>query len=90
MTNNINSVVVTVTNNGVETSTLTLNNVQVSSAGSYRLQAVNQAGTSLVTGLHRACRTLTVVPTITWYAAGSYNYTFSSDSVLALAGSDGQ
>ncbi|MBC8096761.1 MAG: hypothetical protein H7Y43_13210 [Akkermansiaceae bacterium] len=40
-TNNINAGVVNVTNNGVITSTLTLNNVQLASSGSYRLKADN-------------------------------------------------
>ena len=30
---------------------------------------------------------LTVIPLITWYAAGTYNGSFSNNSVLALAGS---
>ncbi len=42
-TNNINTGVLTVTNNGVVTSTLTLNNVQPTSTGSYRLLAINAA-----------------------------------------------
>jgi hypothetical protein len=41
VTNNVNVGVVNVTNNGAITSTLTLNNVQISNSGSYRLQAVN-------------------------------------------------
>ncbi|HEV2695123.1 MAG TPA: immunoglobulin domain-containing protein, partial [Verrucomicrobiae bacterium] len=82
VTNNINAGVVTVTNNGVVTSTLTLNNVQLSNAGSYQLRAVNQAGTPVYT----VAAPLTVVPTITWYAAGTYNSTFADDTVLALAG----
>lgn len=83
VTNNINTGVVTVTANGVETSTLTLNNVQMSAAGSYRLSAVNQAGTTVYT----TPAPLTVIPTITWYAAGTYNSSFVDDTVLALAGS---
>jgi hypothetical protein len=43
MTNNINTGVVNVTNNGVITSTLTLNNVQLTDSGSYWLKAVNAA-----------------------------------------------
>ena len=42
-TNNINTGVVNVTNNGVVTSTLTLNNVQLTDAGSYRLKGLNAA-----------------------------------------------
>jgi hypothetical protein len=41
MTNNINTGVVYVTNSGVVTSTLTLNNVQTNNSGSYRLQGLN-------------------------------------------------
>ncbi len=40
-TNNVSSGVVNVTNSGVITSTLTLNNVQLSAAGSYQVMAVN-------------------------------------------------
>ena len=40
-TNNINTGVVNVVSNGVVTSTLTLNNVQLSSAGTYRLEGLN-------------------------------------------------
>jgi len=83
VTNNINTGVVTVTNNQVVTSTLTLNNVHLTDAGSYRLRAVNQAGTAVYT----LPAPLTVVPTITWYAAGTYNSTFLDDTVLGLAGS---
>lgn len=42
-TNDINSGVVIATNNGVVTATLTLNNVQSTAAGSYRLKALNAA-----------------------------------------------
>jgi hypothetical protein len=42
-TNNINTGVVIVTNNGIVTSTLTLNNVQLTDAGSYRLEGLNAA-----------------------------------------------
>ncbi|HSY20300.1 MAG TPA: immunoglobulin domain-containing protein [Candidatus Acidoferrales bacterium] len=82
VTNNINAGVVTVTNNQVVTSTLTLTNVQLASAGSYRLRAVNQAGTAVYT----LPAPFTVVPTITWYAAGTYNSTFMDNTVLGLAG----
>ena len=41
VTNNINTGVVNVTNNGVITSTLTLNNVQVGSSGTYQLEGLN-------------------------------------------------
>jgi len=83
VTNNINTGVVTVTNNQVVTSTLTLTNLQLADAGSYRLRAVNQAGTAVYT----LAAPLTVVPTITWYAAGTYNSTFVDNTVLGLAGS---
>lgn len=46
VTNNINTGVVNVTNSGVVTSTLTLNNVQVASSGSYQLKAINAADSS--------------------------------------------
>jgi hypothetical protein len=82
VTNNINTGVVTVTNNNVVTSTLTLTNLQVANAGSYQLRAVNQAGSAVYT----VAAPLTVVPTITWYAAGTYNSTFIDDTVLGLAG----
>ena len=41
VTNNINAGVVSVTNSGVVTSTLTLNNLQVSNSGTYRLEGLN-------------------------------------------------
>ncbi len=40
-TNNINIGVINVTNNDIVTSTLTLNNVQLTDAGSYRVEALN-------------------------------------------------
>jgi hypothetical protein len=43
LTNNINTGVVVVTNNGVVTSTLALNNVQTTDSGSYTLKAINLA-----------------------------------------------
>jgi hypothetical protein len=43
LTNNINTGVVTVTSNGVVTSTLTLNNVQLTNSGTYQLQGLNAA-----------------------------------------------
>jgi hypothetical protein len=82
VTNNINTGVVTVTNSGVVTSTLTLNNVQLSGAGAYRLRAVNATGVAVYT----TAASLTVVPPITWHAAGTYNSPFADNSVLALAG----
>lgn len=85
VTNNINTGVVTVTNNGIVSSTLTLNNVQVADAGSYRLEAAN--ATNFVTIVDSASAPLTVISTIIWHAAGTYNSTFSDNSVLALAGS---
>jgi hypothetical protein len=83
-TNLINTGVVTLTNNGIIYSTLTLNNVQVSNAGSYRLAAIDAANSANVA--YSGLAPLTVIPVITWYAAGTYNGTFSDDSVLALAG----
>jgi hypothetical protein len=85
VTNNINTGVVNVTSNGVVYSTLTLNNVQLAASALYRLQAVNATNSAGVVDSGSA--SLTVVPLITWYAAGAYNYTFSDDTVLALAGS---
>jgi hypothetical protein len=84
VTNDITTGVVTVTNNGIVSSTLTINNVQLSNAGSYQLQAAN--ATNFVTVVDSAPALLTVIPTITWYAAGAYNGGFSDDTVLALAG----
>ncbi|MDB6111205.1 MAG: Immunoglobulin subtype, partial [Pedosphaera sp.] len=46
VTNYINTGVVNVTNNGVVTSTLTLNNVQLTNSGSYRLKAINTTNSS--------------------------------------------
>jgi hypothetical protein len=84
VTNDINTGVVTVTNNGIVSSTLTLVNAQFSDSGSYRLKAVN--ATNLVTVVYTTLAPLNVIPTITWYAPGAYNSGFSDDSVLALAG----
>ena len=84
VTNNINTGVVTVTNNGVVSSTLTLNNIQVTNAGSYRLEAIDAGNSANVA--YSASAPLTVIPLITWYAAGTYNGTFTDNSVLALAG----
>ncbi|PWU09932.1 MAG: hypothetical protein C5B50_26405 [Verrucomicrobia bacterium] len=84
VTNNINTGVVNVTNNGVVSSTLTLTNVTVSNSGSYRLKAVNAANISDVAFSSPA--PLTVSPVITWYAAGTYNGVFNNNSVLTYAG----
>jgi hypothetical protein len=46
VTNNVGTGMVNVTNNGVITSTLTLNNVQLSDSGSYLLKATNSADNS--------------------------------------------
>lgn len=80
VTNNMNAGVVTVTNLGIVTSTLTLSNVQLSAAGSYRLKAVNATNSSDVA--YSTPFPLLVVPTITWGATG----VFTDDTVLALAG----
>lgn len=85
VTNNIDAGVVTVTNSGIVTSTLTLNNVQLASASSYQVEAVNATNSAAVA--YTSSAILTVIPTITWYAAGTYNSSFSDDSVLAFAGS---
>jgi hypothetical protein len=84
VTNNINTGVVTVTNNEVVTSTLTLNNVQPASAASYQLVAVNATNSAAV--VYTTAAPLTVVNPITWYPAGTYNSSFSDNSVLAFAG----
>jgi hypothetical protein len=84
VTNNINTGVMIWTNNGVVASTLTLTNLQVSNAGSYRLKATDLANSSNIA--YSAPASLTVIPLITWYAAGTYNGTFADNSVLALAG----
>lgn len=84
VTNNINTGVVNATNNGIVISTLTISNVQVTNGGSYRLEAINASDSSSVA--YSSPATLTVIPLITWYAAGTYNNTFTDDSVLALAG----
>ena len=85
VTNNINAGVnigvVTVTNLGIVTSTLTLSNVQLSASGSsYRLKAVNATNSSDVA--YGTPYPLLVVATITWGATG----TFNNNTVLALAG----
>jgi hypothetical protein len=84
VTNNVSTGVVTVTNNGVVTSTLTLNNVQPASSASYQLVAVNATNSAAI--VYTTAAPLTVVPTITWYAAGTGNGTFLDDSVLTFAG----
>lgn len=85
VTNNINAGVINVTNNGVVTSTLTLSNAQLTDAASYQLQAVNATNSAAV--VYTTSASLTVVPEITWYAPGTGNGTFSTDSVLTFAGS---
>lgn len=85
VTNNINTGVVNVTNSGVVTSTLTLNNAQLTDSGSYRLKAAN--ATNSVTVVYTTSAPLKVISPITWYAAGTYNSGFSDNTVLALAGS---
>ena len=84
VTNNINTGVVNVTNNGVVTSTLTLNNLQLNGSGSYVLKAVNATNSAAV--VYTTAAPLTVVPPITWYPVGTYNSSFSDNSVLAFAG----
>ena len=84
-TNNINTGVVNVTNNGVVTSTLTLANLQLTNSGSYLLEAVN--ATNGAVAVYTTSAPLKVVPTITWYAEGAGNGAFLDDSVLAFAGS---
>jgi len=84
VTNDINSGVINVTNNGVVSSTLTLTNLQVSNAGSYRLEAISTANNSDVA--YSSPAPLTVIPLITWYAGGTYNNGFSDNTVLTYAG----
>lgn len=80
VTNNINAGVVNVTNLGIVTSTLTLTNLQQVNDGSYQLKAVNATNSADLA--YSTPASLTVLPTITWGAAG----TFTGNSVLALAG----
>ena len=80
VTNNISGGVVSVTNLGVVTSTLTLTNLKQVNDGSYRLKAVN--ATNSADFAYSTPAPLTVLPTITWGATG----TFTDNSVLALAG----
>jgi len=84
VTNNINTGVVIWTNNGVVASTLTLNNLPVTNSGSYRLEAIDQGNSANVA--YSTPAPLTVNPVITWYPAGTYNNSFSDNTVLALAG----
>jgi len=83
-TNNINTGMVTVTNNGIVISTLTLTNLQVTNSGSYRLRATDAANSANFS--YSSPAPLTVIPLITWYAAGTYNGAFTDNSVLGLAG----
>jgi hypothetical protein len=85
VTNDVNTGVANVTNSGVVTSTLTISNAQLAGSGSYyQLEAVNATNSAAVVYTPRA--TLTVVPTITWYAPGAGNGVFSGDSVLTFPG----
>jgi len=80
VTNDINAGVLNTTNLGIVTSTLTLSNLLVAESGSYQLKAFNATNSS-----DFACSSvasLTVDPTITWGATG----TFTDNTVLALAG----
>ena len=83
-TNNVNSGVANVTNNGVVTSTLTINNAQLTDAASYQVVAVNATNSAAVA--YTTPASLSVVPTITWYAPGAGNGTFSDNTVLGFAG----
>lgn len=80
VTNVISSGVVNTTNGAITTSTLTLSNIPASAAGSYRLEAIN--ATNSADFSYSGLASLAVVPVIAWTVGG----TFSSDSVLALAG----
>jgi hypothetical protein len=83
-TNSVNTGVVNVTNNGIVTSTLTISNAQLADAAAYQVVAVNATNSAVVIGATPA--SLVVVPTITWFAPGAGNGTFSSNSVLTFAG----
>ena len=62
-TNNINTGVVTVVSNGVVTSTLTLNNVQLADSGTYRLEGLNATnGTAAASYSTAAPLTVNSVP----------------------------
>jgi len=80
VTNNVNASVVNVTNNGIVVSMLTLANLQLTDAGSYRLKAMN--ATNSLDFAYSTPAPLTVIPVITWGATGA----FTDNSVLALAG----
>ena len=78
--NAVNATIDTVTNNGEVSSTLTFSNLQVANSGSYQLEAVNATNNQDVTC--SAPAPLTVYSLISWLQTG----TFTSDAVLALAG----
>jgi Immunoglobulin I-set domain len=80
VTNNINTGVVTVTNNGIVSTTLTVTNLQAANSGSYRIEAVNATDSSSY--IYSDPASLTVAALIDWVQTG----TFTDDSVLALAG----
>ncbi|HUA67268.1 MAG TPA: immunoglobulin domain-containing protein, partial [Candidatus Saccharimonadales bacterium] len=85
VTNNINTGVVNVTNNGVVTSTLTINGAPLADSGNaYQVEAIN--ATNSAAAVYSSAASLTVVPTIKWYAPGAGNGVFSTDSVLGFAG----
>jgi hypothetical protein len=75
-----NAAVVTVTNGGVVSSTLTFGNLQVTNAGSYLLKAVN--ATNSLGVVYSSAAPLQVAPLIQWLQTG----TFTDDTFLALAG----
>lgn len=85
VTNNITTGVVNVTNNGVVTSTLTLNALPLAASGtSYQVEAINTTNSAAV--VYSSVASLAVISPITWYASGAGNGVFSTDSVLGFAG----
>lgn len=80
VTNGINSGVVNVTNNGEVFSTLTLTNLQVTNSGSYQVEAVYAANSSVY--IYSDVASLSVNGLINWIQTGA----FTDDSVLALVG----
>ena len=75
-----NAGVVTLTNNGVVSSTLTFTNLQATNSASYLLKAVNATNSLGVT--YSSAAPLAVNSLIFWSQTG----TFTNDSFLALAG----
>jgi len=79
VTNDINTGVVTVTNSGVVSSTLTVNNVQPSDSGSYRLKVVNAANSADFSYSSGAPLVVAGAPT----ALGNINAYYSSQTLVS-------